>query len=47
VDVIVRRWQEYAGAQAVREADGVRFDDLVGAAETADASDELDAEEAL
>ena len=31
VDVIVRRWQEYAGAQAVREADGVRFDDLVGA----------------
>ena len=47
VDVIVRRWQEYAGAQAVREADGVRFDDLVGAAETADASDELDTEEAL
>ncbi len=47
VDVIVRRWQEYAGAQAVREADGVRFDDLVGSAETADASDELDAEEAL
>jgi len=46
VDVIVRRWQEYAGAQAVREADGVRFDDLVGSAETADASDELDAEEA-
>ena len=31
VDVIVRRWQEYAGAQAVREADGVRFDDLFGA----------------
>ena len=31
VDVIVRRWQEYAGAQAVREDDGVRFDDLVGA----------------
>ena len=31
VDVIVRRWQEYAGAKAVREADGVRFDDLVGA----------------
>jgi DNA modification methylase len=47
VDVIVRRWQEYAGAQAVREADGVRFDDLVGAAETADASDALDTEEAL
>jgi DNA modification methylase len=47
VDVIVRRWQEYTGAQAVREADGVRFDDLVGAAEAADVSDELDAEEAL
>ncbi|WP_144728501.1 site-specific DNA-methyltransferase [Extensimonas perlucida] len=31
VDTIVRRWQDYAGAQAVREADGVRFDDLVGA----------------
>lgn len=46
VDVIVRRWQEYTGAQAVREADGVRFDDLVGSAETADTS-ELDAEEAL
>ena len=44
VDVIVRRWQEYAGAQAVREADGVKFDDLVG---TVDASDEVDAEEAL
>ena len=43
-DVIVRRWQEYAGAQAVRQADGVRFDDLVGAAEAADVSDELDAE---
>ena len=31
VDVIVRRWQAYAGAQASREADGARFDDLVGA----------------
>ncbi|MFN3612337.1 site-specific DNA-methyltransferase [Tepidimonas sp.] len=31
VDTILRRWQDYAGAQAVREADGVRFDDLVGA----------------
>ncbi|MBE0474897.1 site-specific DNA-methyltransferase [Rhodoferax sp.] len=44
VDVIVRRWQEYAGAQAVREADGVRFDDLLGAV---DAADEVDAEVAL
>jgi DNA modification methylase len=46
VDVIVRRWQEYAGAQAVREADGVRFDDLVGTAETADQVGD-DVEEAL
>ncbi len=46
VDVIVRRWQEYAGAQAVREADGVKFDDLVGTDAAADASD-VDAEEAL
>ena len=46
VDTIVRRWQEYAGAQAVRQADGVRFDDLVGTADPADVSD-MDAEEAL
>ena len=48
VDTIVRRWQEYAGGQAVREADGVRFDDLVGQqADAAVASDVMDAEEAL
>ena len=48
VDTIVRRWQSYAGAQAVREADGVKFDDLVGQqADTADASDVMEAEEAL
>lgn len=48
VDVIVRRWQSYAGAQAVREADGVKFDDLVGQqADAADASDVMDAEVAL
>jgi DNA modification methylase len=46
VDVIVRRWQEYAGAQAMREADRVKFDDLVGTADAADASD-VDVEEAL
>ncbi len=28
VDVIVRRWQEYTGNQAVREADGAVFDEL-------------------
>ncbi len=39
VDVIVRRWQEYAGAQAVREADGVKFDDLVGASAAIDPAD--------
>lgn len=29
VDVIVRRWQDYAGAQAIRQSDGVAFDALV------------------
>jgi hypothetical protein len=28
VDVIVRRWQDYAGAQAIRQSDGVVFDAL-------------------
>jgi len=37
-DVIVRRWQSYAGAQAVREADGVTFDDLAGADRDASSS---------
>jgi len=26
VDVIVRRWQEFAGGQATRQSDGVAFD---------------------
>jgi len=47
VDVIVRRWQSYARSQAVREVDGVRFDDLVGTTDAADASDVMGAEEAL
>ena len=48
VDTIVRRWQEYAGGQAVREADGVRFDDLVGQqVDAADASDVMNAEVAV
>lgn len=38
-DVIVLRWQEYAGAQAVRESDGVKFDDLVGASAAIDPAD--------
>jgi len=28
-DVIVKRWQEYTGKQAIREADGAKFDDIV------------------
>jgi DNA modification methylase len=28
VDVIVRRWQDYAGAKAIRQSDGVAFDAL-------------------
>ncbi len=53
VDTIVRRWQQFAGGQAVREADGVKFDDLVGTIEVANAnsnanaSDEMAAEVAL
>lgn len=34
-DVIVDRWQAVTGQKAVREAAGVRFDDLVGAAQAA------------
>ena len=45
--MIVRRWQEWSGKQALRESDGIRFDDLVGTADAADASDVMDAEEAL
>jgi len=29
VDVIVRRWQDYAGAKAIRQSDGVAFDALL------------------
>ena len=28
VDVIVRRWQDYAGAKAIRLSDGMAFDAL-------------------
>lgn len=28
VDVIVRRWQDFTGKKAVRQADQVRFDDI-------------------
>jgi hypothetical protein len=33
VDVIVRRWQDFAGAKAVRQSDGVAFDALSGSGE--------------
>ena len=41
VDVIVRRWQEFTGEQAVREADGVLFDTL----SSIDTQDEGEAQE--
>jgi DNA modification methylase len=28
VDVIVKRWQDYTGKKATREADGVAFDEV-------------------
>ena len=31
VDVIVRRWQEWTGKSAIRESDGIAFNDLVAA----------------
>jgi len=34
VDVIVRRWQDYAGAQATRLADGVAFDQAASSSST-------------
>ncbi len=30
VDVIVRRWQDWSGQEAYREADGLKFNDLAG-----------------
>ena len=29
-EVIIRRWQDYTGTQAVRESDGVQFAELCG-----------------
>ena len=37
VDVIIRRWQEWSGKQAIRQADDMGFDDLVGSADEVDA----------
>ena len=30
VDVIIRRWQDWSGKQAIRQVDDVAFNDLVG-----------------
>jgi DNA modification methylase len=35
VDVIVRRWQDWSGQEAYREADAVKFNDLAGAVDVA------------
>jgi hypothetical protein len=32
VDVIVKRWEEYTGLQAVRQEDGVKFAELTTSA---------------
>jgi hypothetical protein len=32
VDVIVKRWQNWSGLQAIRVADGVAFDDVTAQA---------------
>jgi hypothetical protein len=32
VDVIVRRWQDWSGQEAYREADAVKFNDLAASA---------------
>ncbi len=42
VDVIVRRWQEWTGLKATREADGMGFGELAGQAKVpADAADQM------
>jgi DNA modification methylase len=38
VDVIVRRWQDYSGEQAVRESDDLLFDDLAISIQSASAN---------
>ena len=34
VDVIIRRWQDYTGNQAVRQADDIVFDEVSSAVST-------------
>jgi len=43
VDVIVRRWQEWSGQEAYREADAVKFNDLAAAAGMATPADSAEA----
>ena len=44
VDVIVRRWQEWSGQEAYREADAVKFNDLAAAAGIATPADSAEAD---
>ena len=38
VDVIVRRWQQFAGKQAIRESDGRSFDEIAGESQAQEAA---------
>jgi DNA modification methylase len=44
VDVIVRRWQDWTGQEAYREADAVKFNDLAAAAGMATPADSVEAD---
>ena len=44
VDVIVRRWQDWSGQEAYREADAVKFNDLAAAAGMANPADSEEAD---
>jgi DNA modification methylase len=44
VDVIVRRWQDWTGQEAYREADAVKFNDLAAAAGMSTSTDSAEAD---
>ena len=44
MDVIVRRWQDWSGQEAYREADVVKFNDLAAAAGMATPADSVQAD---
>jgi hypothetical protein len=44
VDVIVRRWQDWTGQEAYREADAVKFNDLAALAGMSNAADSAEAD---